>query len=268
MIMTVKQASSLCNKVVLVTAGGSGIGRIMVEAYLELGAKVHTCDLSQSMLEECLNNHPELTTSVCDVSSESQVESMFADLKQQHGRLDILVNNAGISGATAAIEDVAIEDWDRTLAVDLRGTFLVTRQAVPLLKQACGGSIINMSSNAGLFGTPLRSPSAAAKWAIIGLTKTWAMELGPFAIRVNAICPGCVEGPRIDGVIDRDAMERGMKPSEIRDVYQRQSSLRKFVSAQDIASMATFISSDLGANISGQSLSIDGHTEGLSNWLD
>jgi NAD(P)-dependent dehydrogenase (short-subunit alcohol dehydrogenase family) len=267
-IMTVNQASSLCNKVVLVTAGGSGIGLTIVEAYLALGAKVHTCDISQSMLDECLNNHPELTASVCDVSNESQVESMFDDLKKQHGRLDILVNNAGISGATAAIEDVAIEDWDRTLAVDLRGTFLVTKLAVPLLKQAGGGSIINMSSNAGLFGTPLRSPYAAAKWAIIGLTKTWAMELGPFAVRVNAICPGCVEGPRIDGVIDRDAMERGMQPSQIRDVYQRQSSLRKFVSAQDIANMATFISSDFGANISGQSLSIDGHTEGLSNWLD
>jgi NAD(P)-dependent dehydrogenase (short-subunit alcohol dehydrogenase family) len=266
--MTVKQVSSLCDKVVLVTAGGSGIGRIMVEAYLAMGAKVHTCDISQTMLDECLNNHPTLTASVCDVSNESQVKSMFDDLKKQHGRLDILVNNAGISGAAAAIEDVAIEDWDRTLAVDLRGTFLVTRQAVPLLKLACGGSIINMSSNAGLFGTPLRSPYVAAKWAIIGLTKTWAMELGPFAIRVNAICPGCVEGPRIDGVINRDAMERGMKPSEIRDVYQRQSSLRKFVNAQDIANMATFISSDSGANISGQSLSIDGHTEGLSNWLD
>jgi NAD(P)-dependent dehydrogenase (short-subunit alcohol dehydrogenase family) len=267
-IMAVSQAGSLCDKVVLVTAGGSGIGRTIVEAYLALGAKVHTCDISQSMLDECRINNPELTTSVCDVSDENQVGSLFDDLKKQHGRLDILVNNAGISGATAAIEDFKIDDWDRTIAVDLRGTFLVTRLAVPLLKQVGGGSIINMSSNAGLFGTPLRSPYAAAKWAVIGLTKTWAMELGPFAIRVNAICPGCVEGPRIDGVIERDAMERGMQPDEIRNVYQRQSSLRKFVRAQDIANMATFISSDLGANVSGQSLSVDGHTEGLSNWLD
>jgi NAD(P)-dependent dehydrogenase (short-subunit alcohol dehydrogenase family) len=267
-IMTTSQAGSLYDKVVLVTAGGSGIGRTIVEAYLALGAKVHTCDISQSMLDECCSHNPELTTSVCDVSDEKQVESLFDDLKKQYGHLDILVNNAGISGATAAIEDFEIDDWDRTIAVDLRGTFLVTRLAVPLLKQVGGGSIINMSSNAGLFGTPLRSPYAAAKWAVIGLTKTWAMELGPFSIRVNAICPGCVEGPRIDGVIERDAMERGMQPDEIRNVYQRQSSLRQFVSAQDIANMATFISSDLGANISGQSLSVDGHTEGLSNWLD
>lgn len=255
-------------KIVLVTAGASGIGRVIVESYLAQGATVHSCDVSQSMLDECCEQNSELTSSLCDVSNEIQVNRLFEDLLKHHGRLDILVNNAGISGATAAIEDVEIDDWDRTIAVDLRGTFLVTRLAVPLLKKSGGGSIINMSSNAGLFGTPLRSPYAAAKWAIIGLTKTWAMELGPFAIRVNAICPGSVEGPRIDGVIERDAMERGMQPSEIRDVYQRQSSLRQFVSAQDIANMATFISSDLGAKISGQSLSIDGHTETLANWLD
>ena len=266
--MAVNQTFSLRDKVVLVTAGGSGIGRTIVEAYLAQGARVHTCDVSQSILDEISKSHPQLSTSLCDVSDASQVDRMFDDLAKQYGGLDILVNNAGISGATAAVEDVEIDDWDRTIAVDLRGTFLVTRLAVPLLKKVGGGSIINMSSNAGLFGTPLRSPYAAAKWAIIGLTKTWAMELGPFSIRVNAICPGCVEGPRIDGVIERDAAERGMKAEEIRNVYQRQSSLRQFVSAQDIANMATFISSDLGASISGQSLSVDGHTEGLSNWLD
>ncbi|MFT5657364.1 MAG: NAD(P)-dependent dehydrogenase (short-subunit alcohol dehydrogenase family) [Gammaproteobacteria bacterium] len=266
--MTSNQSSTLQGKVVLVTAGGSGIGRTIVESYLAQGARVHTCDVSQSMLDDSRANNPNLTTSLCDVSDAAQVGALFDDVKQHYGRLDVLVNNAGVSGATAAIEEVEIEDWDRTLAVDLRGTFLVTRLGVPMLKQAGGGSIINMSSNAGLFGTPLRSPYAASKWAVIGLTKTWAMELGPFDIRVNAICPGCVDGPRIDGVIERDAKERGMQPEEIRNVYQRQSSLRKFVSAQDIANMAIFISSDLGASISGQALSVDGHTEGLSNWLD
>lgn len=240
----------------------------MVESYLAQGARVHTCDVSQSMLDDCCEQNPELTSSLCDVSDEVQVKALIDDVIKYYGRLDMLVNNAGISGATAAIEAVEIDDWDRTIAVDLRGTFLVTRLAVPLLKQAGSGSIINLSSNSGLFGTPLRSPYVASKWAIIGLTKTWAMELGPFAIRVNAICPGCVEGPRIDAVIERDAIKRGIQPDQIRQVYQRQSSLRKFVSAQDIANMVLFISSDLGANISGQSLGVDGHTEALSNWLD
>ncbi|XP_014680530.1 PREDICTED: D-beta-hydroxybutyrate dehydrogenase-like, partial [Priapulus caudatus] len=150
----------------------------------------------------------------------------------------------------------------------LSGSFMVARKAIPLLKQAGGGSIVNMSSNAGLFGCPLRSPYVAAKWAIVGLTKTWAMELGPYNIRVNAICPGSVAGPRIDTVIERDAAERGMQPQEIRDVYQRQSSLRRFVEADEVANMALFLASDLGKGISGQALSVDGNTESLSNWLD
>ena len=259
---------SLKHKVVLVTAGGSGIGRAIAEAYLAQGAKVHICDLSQPMLDAFQALHPGLTTSRCDVSDATQVDALFAELKQQHGRLDIVINNAGIAGPTAAVEDIEIADWNQTLAVDISGGFMVTRLAVPMLKQSGGGSIINISSNAGLFGCPMRSPYVAAKWAIIGLTKTWAMELGPFGIRVNAICPGSVEGPRIDAVIERDAAGRGVQAQEIRDLYQRQSSLRKFVSAEDVAHMALFISSNLGASISGQALSVDGNTESLANWLD
>ena len=111
-------------------------------------------------------------------------------------------------------------------------------------------------------------PYVAAKWAMVGLTKTWAMELGPFKIRVNAICPGSVSGPRIDAVIERDAAERGMSTAEIRDVYQRQSSMRRFTDAEDVANMAVFLASPLGAGVSGQALGVDGHTESLSNWLD
>ncbi len=159
------------------------------------------------------------------------------------------------------------EDWDRTLAVDLSGSFYVTRKAVPLLKRQ-GGSIVNMSSTAGLFGCPMRSPYVAAKWAIVGLTKTWAMELGPAGIRVNAICPGSVNGPRIEGVIQRDATSRGMDPEEIRRVYLRQVSLRCFAEADDVAQMALYLCSDAGKRISGQAIGLDGNTESLANCLD
>ena len=265
--MVSNDSSSLCNQVVLVTAGGSGIGQTITEAYLSLDAKVHICDVSQDLLDECRAAHPELSTSLCDVSDPAQVGAMFADIESRYGRLDILINNAGIAGPTAAVEDIEIESWQQTIAIDLSGNFYVARLAVPMLKRN-GGSIVNMSSSAGLYGCPLRSPYVAAKWAIIGLTKTWAMELGPFNIRVNAICPGSVEGPRIDGVIERDAAGRGMKPDEIRQLYQRQSSLRKFISAEDVANMAVFLSSAAGASISGQAMSVDGNTESLSNWLD
>ncbi|MDA0759247.1 MAG: SDR family oxidoreductase, partial [Proteobacteria bacterium] len=142
----------------------------------------------------------------------------------------------------------------------------ITRKAVPLLKES-KGVMINMASNAALFGCPLRSPYVASKWAIIGLTKTWAMEMGPFGVRVNAICPGSVHGPRIDSVIIKEAKERNVSTESIRDVYQRQNSMRVFIEAEDIAQTVIFLCSDSAKHISGQAIPIDGHTEGLSNWL-
>jgi NAD(P)-dependent dehydrogenase (short-subunit alcohol dehydrogenase family) len=236
-------------RVALVTAGASGIGRAIAENLSRAGIAVH------------------VTASHADVSRTDQVDQLFAELARHHPRLDILVNNAGISGPTAAVEDIDPADWDRTIAVDLSGAFYVTRRAVPLLRQA-RGSIVNIASNAALFGVPLRSPYAAAKWALIGLTRTWAMELGPAGVRVNAICPGSVKGARIDGVIERDAAQRGMPAQAIREVYLRQSSMRVFAEAGDIAAMVAFLCSDAGKIISGQSIAIDGHTENLSNWLD
>ena len=155
-------------------------------------------------------------------------------------------------------------DWRRTIDVDLNAQFYCTKYAIPMLKASGGGSIVMMASNAALFGYPLRSPYTAAKWALIGLTKTLAMELGPHGIRVNALCPCSVEGPRIDGVIEREAAKRGVSAEKVREDYQRQSSLRTFVSPGDVAAMALFLVSDLGAKISGQAIGVDGHTESLA----
>ena len=253
---------------VLITAGASGIGRAIAETFIEKGASAHIADVSQTAIDQCLQDNPKLTASLCDVSDRGQVDQLFVDFQARYQQLDILVNNAGIAGPTAAVEDIDIDSWQQTLDVDLTGCFMVTRLAVPRLKAAGGGSIISMSSSAGLFGCPLRSPYVAAKWAIIGLTKTWAMELGPHNIRVNAICPGSVSGSRIDAVIERDSAQRGISTDKIRDLYQRQSSMRRFTEAQDVANMAVYLASELGAGISGQAIGVDGHTESLSNWLD
>jgi len=250
--------------VVLVTAGASGIGAELAKSFLARGDAVHICDIDQALLDDAVKNGLATGASLCDVSRPDQVKAMFDDIHQRYARLDVLINNAGIAGPTATLEDIDIDDWDRTLAVDLSGAFYVTRLAVKLLKQGAAGSIINMGSSAGLHGCPLRSPYVASKWALIGLTKTWAMELGPAGIRVNAICPGSVAGPRIDEVIARDAARRGTSAEQIRESYHRQSSLRRFVDAGEIASLATFLASEAGAGISGQALSVDGHTESLS----
>lgn len=254
-------------QVVLVTAGASGIGRCIAEAFLYHGCNVHVCDINEEALGDFLATNGSAVGTVADVSETGQVDALFQEIASRWGRLDILINNAGVAGPTAPVEAIEDDDWDRTIAIDLNGQFYITRRAVPMLKQSGGGSIVNIASNAAMFGCPLRSPYTAAKWAMIGLTKTWAMELGPDNIRVNALCPGSVKGERIDRVIERDASERNMSISAIREAYERQSSMRMFVEPQDVANMALFLSSSLGSAISGQAIGIDGHTEGLANWL-
>jgi len=256
------------NKTVLISGAASGIGRKIAEAFLADGARVHICDASADAIGDFVATNPGATATEADVSNIADVDRVYDDLSKQYGALNILINNAGIAGPTATVDNVEPDDWDQCIAVDLSGTFYMTRRAVPMLKQAGGGCIVNMSSSAGLFGTPMRSPYTASKWGLIGLTKTWAMELGPDDIRVNAVCPGCVSGPRIEKVIEQDARERGVDTAEIRDVFLRQSSMRTFVSPEEIADIVLFLTSSKAAHVSGQALSIDGHTETLSNWLD
>ena len=258
----------MTNITILISGAASGIGRKVAEAFLGQGANVHICDSSADMIAEFVSANPTATATQADVSIVADVDRVFADLKQHYGTLSTLINNAGIAGPTATVDNIDPADWDQCVAVDLSSAFYMTRRAVPLLKAAGGGSIVNVASTAGLFGVPMRSPYAASKWGLIGLTKTWAMELGPDNIRVNAVCPGCVSGPRIEGVIDADAKKRGVSPDEIRNVYLRQSSMRSFVSPDEIADTILFLASNKASRISGQALAIDGHTETLANWLD
>jgi len=251
--------------VVLVTAGANGVGRAIARSFLAHGCRVHICDIDESAIERFLLENPESTATVADVSDYSMVATLFSDLKKRYGCLDVLVNNAGTAGPTSALENIDPEDWNSTVAVNLNGQFYCSRLAIPLIRKAGGGSIINIASSAALFGYPNRSPYAASKWAVIGLTKTMAMELGDSKIRVNAICPGSVEGERIDRVIRKDAARRGKTADEIREMYTRQTSLKRFIQPEEVAHMAVFLASDLGRSISGQVLSVDGHTESLSS---
>ncbi len=253
--------------VVLVTAGANGIGYVISKAFLDHGCQVHVCDIDEPAIEKFLNENPTAGASLADVSDQKMVAMLYGDVIDRYGRLDVLINNAGIAGPTAPLEAIKPEDWDTTIAVNLSGYFYCTRLAIPLLKAAGGGSIINIASSAALFGCPNRAPYVASKWAVIGVTKTLAMELGKDEIRVNAICPGSVEGPRIEAVMQRDALERGRTPDEIRKLYTSQTSLKRLITPEEVAHMAVFLASDLGRSISGQTLSVDGHTETLSNAL-
>ncbi|NJN82564.1 MAG: SDR family oxidoreductase [Caldilineaceae bacterium] len=248
---------------VVVTAGGAGIGRAITETLTAHGARLYICDVDSDRLTELRLALPNIGATLADVSDPAQVDR-FIDAAIDHlGGLDVLINNAGIAGPAAPVEEVAVDEWDRTMAVNISGQFYCARRAVPYLKASGGGAIINLSSAAGLFGYPLRAPYATSKWAVIGFTKTLAMELGGHGIRVNAICPGPVEGPRIDGVIASRAEAQGQPFDAVRERYLQQNSLHTFIAAQEIADLVLFLCSDAGRKISGQALSIDGNTETL-----
>jgi NAD(P)-dependent dehydrogenase (short-subunit alcohol dehydrogenase family) len=251
----------LKGKRVVVTAGAQGIGLAITEAFVAAGAQVHICDVNDDFLAAAKSHFPQVSQSRTDVSSEVQVDAMFAELKARWGTLDVLINNAGIAGPTAAVEDTALADWDQTVAINLTGPFLCTRRAVPMLKAAGGGSIVNLSSVAGRLGFPLRTPYSASKFGVIGLTETWAMELGPSHIRVNAILPGIVAGERQERVIAAKATSYGIEHEAMRERILSKVSLRAMVTAQDIANQIIFICSPAGAAISGQSLSVCGNVE-------
>ena len=257
-------AGSHAGQRVMVTAGARGIGRAIALAFRDAGARVEVCDLETEALEAFAAEAPGVGTTSADVSDEAAVERFFDQALGRLGGLDVLVNNAGIAGPTAPVEEVAFADWRSTLAVNLDGCFLCSRKAAPILKEAGQGAIINLSSTAGLFGYPLRTPYASAKWAVIGFTKSLAAELGPHGVRVNAICPGPVEGDRMVRVIAAQAAARGGEAATIRQQYEESVSMRRFVTVEDIAATALFLCSEAGAAISGQALPVDGHTESLT----
>ena len=247
---------------VLVTAGANGIGHAIAKAFSAEGAEVWICDIDDAALKTAFPDDPNVASRRADVAAEDQVESLFAEI-HEGGALDVLVNNAGIGGPTGPIETMAPADWQRTLQVNLFSDFLCCRQALPGMKARGSGAIINLSSTAGIMGYPLRSPYAAAKWGVVGLTKSLAMEVGPAGIRVNAICPGPILGARMERVLAQESVARGRPTEEIKDEYTRQTSLRSWIDASEIADMAVFLASDKARHVSGQIIGVDGNTETL-----
>ncbi len=256
------QLDGLAGLRVLITAAATGIGRQVAATFAAAGAQPMICDHDAAALAASAAG-PGCPARLCDVTDETAVDALFADVQARLGGLDALINCAGIGGPAAPLEQIEPADWRATLEVNLTATYLCCRRAIPLLRAAGGGSIVNLASTAGLYGYPLRSPYAAAKWAVIGLSKTLASELGGDGIRVNAIAPGAVEGARMDRVIANEAAARGCSQAEVRDDYVAGVSLKSFVSADDIAASIAFLCSTQGRMISGQVLTVDGNTETL-----
>jgi len=238
---------------VAITGAAGGIGRVMADSFAACGARVFVSDVDEDALSRC--PHPNLRA---DAGSAGEMEGFVAAAVAEFGGLDVLVNNAGIAGPTKRIEDVTPEEVEETLRVDLAAMFHTARRAVPALRAAGGGAIINLSSAAGRFGFKMRSPYAAAKWGVVGLTKTLAVELGADGISVNAILPGLVDGPRVRAILKAKAEAAGIGENAQTDAALATVSLRCFVTQQDITNMALYLASPFGRTISGQALAIDG----------
>jgi NAD(P)-dependent dehydrogenase (short-subunit alcohol dehydrogenase family) len=243
---------------VLITAGGGGIGKAMGEAFTEAGARVCVTDIDAAALAGCPSSW---RCEQLDVTDEQGVNALVAELAEDWGGIDVLCANAGIAGPTARVEEMPTDGFRACLSVNVEGAFFATRAVAPLMKRQGAGAIIYTSSTSGIFGHPNRTPYAAAKWAVNGLMKTVAMELGPFGIRANSISPGAVEGPRMERVLALEAELKGSTRDAIYHGYASGTSMRRFVEARDVAAMAVFLASPAARYVSGQIIPVDGHTE-------
>ena len=254
---------SLRNKKIIISAGASGIGWSIAKICLSKGAIVYICDIESKYLKKAKKhplNNKKLFTYECDASDEHEVSNFFDKIKKKTKKIDALINNVGIAGPTGSIEKLSSEDWEKTLKINVISHFYFTKLAIPMLKKNKGGSIINISSTAGIMGFALRSPYAASKWAIIGLTKTLAIELGKFKIRVNAVCPGTIKGDRMDRVIKDKAKFLNVSKKIIEKDFLSMASINSWISQEDIGNMCSFLISKDSEKISGQVFPVDGNT--------
>jgi NAD(P)-dependent dehydrogenase (short-subunit alcohol dehydrogenase family) len=246
---------------VLVTAGASGIGASIASAFAETGAEIHICDIDDSALTAFRQRFPSCQATHADVADEAEVAGLFETQRARFKGLDVLVNCAGISGPTAGVDQITEQDWTRTIEVNLNGQYRCLHHAVPMLRESRDANIICISSVAGRIGIPWRTPYVATKWAIVGIAKSLAIELGPDKIRVNAVLPGIVQGSRMDGVISARAKLQGVEEETMRAEYLKNISLRRMVTADDVALTCLFLCSPAGQNISGQAIGVDGNIE-------
>lgn len=249
---------------VLVTAGASGIGLVTARAFAAEGANVFVCDIDTDALERLRESDPAIGRTAADVADRAQVDALMDAALAHLGGLDCLVNNAGTAGPTEPVDQISPQEWDACIAVCLTSQFNLARLAVPHLKESANASIINLSSAAGRLGFALRTPYAAAKWGVVGFTKSLAVELGPYGIRANAILPGVVEGERIRRVFEGKARARNVAPEDVETEALSRVSMRTMVTAQQLADQMVFLASERGRTISGQAIAIDGDLQMLA----
>lgn len=246
-------------KRIIITAAADGIGKVIAEAYLNIGAKVAICDINEDKINAFKKSHPGALAEVCDVGKDDDLSAWLDRSLEFLGGCDTLVNNAGIAGPTAPIEKVSPEEVRAVLNIGLVSQFHCIAKVLPGMKAQKSGLIVNMSSVGGLHAFPNRTPYSAAKRGVLGLTESLAAEVGPDNIRVNAVCPGAISGERQERVIASRAEAEQRSIEEVRKDVLSANSMRTFIPPEDIAGCVLYLDSPVGVRVSGQVIAIDGH---------
>lgn len=249
----------LDNKVAAVTGGASGIGKAIAELFVKEGAHVVVSDIDDELGQKLVKSLGENATYIhADVSMEEDVKGMIDQAVEAYGRLDCMVNNAGMGGVQGGIETVPVEDFDRSIAILLRGVFLGMKHATPVMKRQDGGNIINMASIAGLRGVSQNHPYSAAKAAVIQITRTVAMELAPHKIRVNSICPGSIVSSIFGASKGMSSAESAKTYENLSRLFEKAQPLLRAGVPEDIANAALWLASDDSSFVTGHALVVDG----------
>lgn len=246
---------------VVITGAATGIGARLAERFAATGDRVAVCDADPKAVAAFAEVHAGVVARVADVTDEDAMAAFLDEVETGWGGADVVCANAGTGGPAGPVETLGLADWRACLSVNLDGAFLTCRWAARVMKAQGAGVILLTASTSGQWGHPDRSPYATAKWGVIGLMKTLAMELGPHGVRVNALCPGAVEGDRMERVLAAEAAARGVDPETLRAAYATGTSMRSWVTADDIAEAALWLASPGAARVSGQAVAVDGHTE-------
>lgn len=250
----------LDNKIAIITGAGSGIGKEIALLYAQQGAHVAVADIrldaAQAVVEAIQSHEGKAQALQLDVTNDEQVRTAIAALAQEHGRLDILVNNAGI-GHVGNILETSLEDWERVMAVNTRGVFLCSKYAVAQMIEQTpqGGVLVNIASVAGLIAVDRRFPYGASKGAVISMTRSIAMDFVDKGIRANAICPGTVHTPFVEGYLERNF---AAQKDEMRQQLHARQPVGRMGRPEEIASAALYLASDEAAFVTGSALVIDG----------
>ena len=246
---------------VLVTGGADSVGRVMAEAFAARGDRVHICDVRPEALAATLAANPGMRGTLADVGDSAAVARVVSEASDWLGEISVLVNNVGIGGPRAGVEDIELDDWNRTLAVNVTAMFQAMKLAVPGMKRRGGGAIVNFSTGSTRTRLPGRTAYVVSKFAVEGLTLNAARELGPHKIRVNAILPGMIDNARMQGIIAAKSRETGRPADAIEADYLRFIPLRAKTQPADLAAMVLFLASDAGRLITGELIAVSGNLE-------